>query len=357
MKRKKLISILTTACMVFALAGCGSTDTKDSGNTEAVITEEAVTEAPTEASEDTSTAFPITISHAYGETTVKEKPERVVSLAWSNEDAVLALGIVPVGTSAANFGAVGESGLLPWTEEAYAFLGETNPVVYDDTDGFDYEAIADSNPDIIVASYSGMTKEEYDTLSQIAPTIPYKETAWKTTWRNQTMEIATALGLETEGKDLVAETEKTLESVKEAHSEVVGKSAALFWIDPTDLGTFYVYTTTDPRGAYLEDLGFEFPESIAQIDDGTSFSLAISSENIDLLNDVDIMIAYGDEETLKAMQEDPLFSQIPAVANGNVVLLDAASKLAAACNPSVLSIPEMAEEYMSLIHTTYTEAE
>lgn len=350
-KREKAIYLLTAVCMAFALTGCGNTKADSTGG--ATATE---TVGPMDAV-DAEVSFPITISHAYGETIVEEKPERVVSLAWSNQDAVLALGIVPVGTSAANFGAVSENGLLPWTEEAYASLGENAPVVYDDTDGFDYEAIVDSNPDIIVAPYSGMTQEEYDMLSQIAPTISYSETAWKTTWRKQTMEVAAALGKEAEGKKLVAETEEVLEGVKKTHPDIVGKTAALFWIDPTDLGSFYVYTTTDPRGAYLEDLGFKFPESIAGLADGSSFSVSISSENIDLLNDVDIMIAYGDEETLKAMQADPLFNQVPAVARGNVVLLDSTSKLAAACNPSVLSIPTMAEEYMAEINRIYKEAE
>ena len=177
--KKRGISFLLAVGAMLAVTGCGSEKTKESAvadDTQAVSEETAATEEAA-ASEATETGFPLTVSHAYGETTVKEKPERVVSLAWSNQDVVLALGIVPVGTSAANFGAVGDNGLLPWTEEAYEALGESNPVVYDDTDGFDYEAIADAAPDIIVAAYSGMTQEEYDTLSQIAPVVPYKETA------------------------------------------------------------------------------------------------------------------------------------------------------------------------------------
>ena len=55
-----------------------------------------------------------------------------------------------------------ENGLLPWTAEKYKELGVENPVVYDDVDGLDYEAISDSNPDVILAAYSGLTQEEYD---------------------------------------------------------------------------------------------------------------------------------------------------------------------------------------------------
>ena len=41
--------------------------------------------------------FPVTISHALGTTIVNQPPERIVTLGWSSEDAVLALGKIPVG--------------------------------------------------------------------------------------------------------------------------------------------------------------------------------------------------------------------------------------------------------------------
>ncbi len=51
-------------------------------------------------------------------------------------------------------------------------LGVDAPNVFDDVDGLDFEAISDCDPDVILASYSGLTQEDYDTLSQIAPVIP-----------------------------------------------------------------------------------------------------------------------------------------------------------------------------------------
>ena len=38
----------------------------------------------------------------------------------------------------------------------------------------DFEAISDANPDVILAAYSGITQEEYDTLSEIAPVVAYQ---------------------------------------------------------------------------------------------------------------------------------------------------------------------------------------
>ena len=180
--RKKVLSIILGMAMLSGvLAGCGSNggDTVQN-NTAAESEASAETVDPdTENTETESeeTQYPITISHAYGETVIESKPERIVTLGWGNQDTVLALGVVPVGVSAANYGYVTEHGLHEWTDEAFASLGESNPNVFDDTDGFDYEAISDAAPDVILAAYSGMTEEEYETLSAIAPVVPSSDTA------------------------------------------------------------------------------------------------------------------------------------------------------------------------------------
>lgn len=77
---------------------------------------------------NTSTQFPITIKHAFGETTITEKPERIATIAWGNQDVPLALGVAPVGVSKGNFGELTKDGLSPWTQEAFKKLGVTEPV-------------------------------------------------------------------------------------------------------------------------------------------------------------------------------------------------------------------------------------
>ncbi len=42
-------------------------------------------------------AFPVSIEHAFGSTTIQERPERVVTLGWSAQDVAYALGVPPVG--------------------------------------------------------------------------------------------------------------------------------------------------------------------------------------------------------------------------------------------------------------------
>ena len=67
-------------------------------------------------------AFPVTIEHVYGETTIDSAPERVAAVAWANAETALALGVVPVGMPIIEYGG-NEQGTTPWIDEALEELG------------------------------------------------------------------------------------------------------------------------------------------------------------------------------------------------------------------------------------------
>ena len=110
MNSKRYFSFFTMLLIsILALVGCADKES---------ISEEADTsKSQTTDSEQTATDYPIVIKHAFGETVIEEKPERVATVAWANHDVALALGVVPVGFSAANYGVQDDSGMLPWTAE------------------------------------------------------------------------------------------------------------------------------------------------------------------------------------------------------------------------------------------------
>ena len=321
------------ACAVL-MTGCSGTATEENkgGDT----------------AQNTSGAYPITIKHAYGETVIESEPKNVATISWGNHDVPLALGTVPVGVSKANYGKSDENGLLPWTAEKYKELGVEKPVVYDDIDGLDFEAISDSNPDVILAAYSGITQEEYDLLSQIAPVVAYPKNAWQTLWREQITMDATAMGKQAEGEKLVEELDALIKEKTANYTNLKGKTAVFCYFNPADLGKFYIYLPTDPRAAYLTDLGLSFPESISKLG-ADSFSIEISAENIDVLKDADILVAYGNDDLLKALQSDALLGTVPAVKNGAVALIEDGSVLSASCTPSALSIPATIDEYLEIL--------
>lgn len=353
--KRQILSVLTALVMTASVTACGASSSTVENIDETSVTSEnaaaEVTNSEATNSDAADVSFPLTIEHALGSVTIEEKPENVVAIAWGNPDVPLALGIVPAGVSEANFGPVDENGLLAWTAKGFADLGVENPNVFDDTDGWDYEAIADCNPDVILAAYSGLSQEDYDRLSEIAPVVAYPSVAWATTWQEETVNDAAALGLEAEGKALVENTEKLIQEKLSAYPDLAGKKVGFFWLSEDDLGSFYIYTNNDPRAAFLGDLGLETPESVLNlIEDEDAFYVTVSAENADLLDDVDIIITYGKESLITAMQNDGRFSKIPAVNSGAFVLLDSNEVLAAASTPTILSIPYCIDDYLKALN-------
>src|SRR5690606_23937120 len=41
-------------------------------------------------------SYPVTVEHAFGETVIEEFPERIVTLSWMSQEAIIALGESPV---------------------------------------------------------------------------------------------------------------------------------------------------------------------------------------------------------------------------------------------------------------------
>jgi len=294
-------------------------------------------------------AFPVTIEHVYGETTITEKPERVATVAWANHEVPLALGIVPVGMSKVTWGDDDDNGVLPWVEEKLEEMGAETPVLFDETDGIDYEAVADTEPDVILASYSGMTQEEYDTLSKIAPVVAYPDVAWGTSVDVMVEMNSKALGLEDEGKALIEELHAESEAALDEHSVLKDKKVLFAYFDPSDLSTIGFYTAADTRPGFLHSLGLPFPSIVEENKDTELFNLEVSAEEAQKFDDVDLFVTYGDDSTVAALQADPLLSKIPAIAEGRIAILPNATPIAASANPSPLSIPWGLGDYFAIL--------
>ena len=341
MNRRQFLAALASLGLVAACAP--SLARADDKKAEGEATEGDSAAAPAD------DAFPVTIKHAFGETVIETMPERVVTAGWSVHDVPLALGVAPVACEAANFGVKEGETLLPWSLEAYKALGVDEPVTIDNNDGYDFEAISDALPDIILCTYSGVTEEDYAELTKIAPTVPYPETAWSIPWRENIKIISESLGMKEAGDKLIADTEKLLAD-KAAEYGVKGQNVVLLNVSATDMGTLYFYLTTDGRGEYLADLGFNMPPSLVEMaGDSKDFYIAVSAEDADKLSDIDGLVVYGDEAFKEQIMADPLLALIPAVANGYLAMVEGTDPLAAAANPTCLSIPATVDEYLKLI--------
>ena len=117
----------------------------------------------------------------------------MATLGWSDQDHALALGVAPVGATKLTWGG-NSAGSSDWFDSAIEEEGAKAPVRYDDADGAPIEEIAKLSPDLILATNSGITEQEYAKLSKIAKVVAYPEAPWVTPWQTSLESVGKALG-------------------------------------------------------------------------------------------------------------------------------------------------------------------
>ncbi|MFB9730861.1 iron-siderophore ABC transporter substrate-binding protein [Ornithinimicrobium kibberense] len=296
--------------------------------------------------EDTGT-FPVTVDHAFGSTEITADPQRVVTVGWTDHEVMAALGEVPVGAVTINWGG-NEAGSTDWFDEAVTELGHDPADItrYDDSDGIPVDEIAAMEPDLIIGTNSGMSEEDYDRLSRIAPTVAYPETAWATPWRESVELVGQAIGRPEQAQEAIAETEAEFESAREEFPQLEGTSFAWGWFSPTDTSTIGLYNVIDLRPQFLTELGMVNAPVVEEMSGEENFSANLSAEQADTL-DADVFIFYTDGGfTADKLLEDPLLSQIPAMASGAYVEADEPQEVVGMSSPTPLSIPVAIDRFV-----------
>ena len=288
---------------------------------------------------------PVTIEHAFGSTEIAEEPERVVTWGWGTADAAIALGVTPVAMPSQSYGG-DEDGLLPWLKDSLEEQGEETPTLLSETEEPPYEEILEAKPDLILAQYSGITEEQYDALSKIAPTVAYPDEPWATPWRDVITTAGEALGKATEAEQIVSDIEADVAEAAEAHPEFQGRTIAAV----RDLGGFYVYTGADPRVEFLEDLGFELAPSVPELDTGEStFYYSISYEETDKVTS-DVLLSYHDtpaeEEAFMTSDSTASMQQFQDETIANVVGPDV---VASVSPPTALSLSYSLDDFVNAL--------
>lgn len=322
--------LASAAASVLALSGCAP----------AANTEESAARSATG-------SFPVAIEHAFGETEIEAEPERVVTLGWGSTDAAVALGVVPVGMEAQSYGG-DENGVLPWVAEALEELdAETPAMIPSSTEEPAYEQIAEQAPDLILAVYSGITEEQYDLLSEIAPTVAYPDAPWATPWTEVVTTVGTALGKTEEADRVLEEIASVTAEQAEAHPELAGTTVAAV---ADFAGTFYVYKGADARVDFLFDLGMTDAPAVNELANGdSSFSYQLSYEELDKL-DSDVLVLYSDtKDAEEAFLSTSHAQTIPAVANGTVASVVGVELVAAVSPPTALSLTWGIEDYVEIL--------
>ncbi|MEM7343885.1 MAG: ABC transporter substrate-binding protein [Chloroflexota bacterium] len=263
---------------------------------------------------DGDAGFPLTLEHKYGSTTIDEQPLRVVSVGYSEHDELLALGVTPLGVRQWYGDYPYE--VWPWAQDE---LGDAQPETIA-TDVINFEAIAALEPDLIVGVTSGMTEEEYEFLSEIAPTLPQSGdyVDYGVPWQEVTRVLGQAVGRSEQAEKIVTDLEDRFVEIRETYPEFNAASLAVaFWWNETP----GVYASQDARPRLLGDLGFVTPEMYDELA-GDSFFLSFSEEELPEMLDVNLVVwlAATDEE-IQGICDQPLRATLTTAQEGREVYL------------------------------------
>ncbi|MBJ8029928.1 MULTISPECIES: ABC transporter substrate-binding protein [Bacillus] len=294
MTRTKNIFILCIVMLTVMIAGCGKEEKKET-NTAAEGKESYV------------------IKHAMGETTIKGIPKRVVVLTNEGAEALLAVGVTPVGSTKPRAG-----------EEWYPHLAKElkdTKVVGTERD-VNLEAIMKLKPDLIIGNKMRHEKV-YEQLKEIAPTV-YAE-ALRGDWKENFTLYTKAVNKEKEGQKALDDYKKRIEAIKEKLGDKIVSKVSIIRFVPGDVR---IYQKNSFSGVVLQDIGFKRPT----LQDKDDFAIkGVTKEQIPNMDGDYLFYFTSDKDAnknnegntiAKEWTEDPLFKQLQASKNNKVFEVD-----------------------------------
>lgn len=289
----------------------------------------------------------VTVKHAFGETKISSAPTRVVSAGFTDQDDLLAVGVVPIAVTDW-FG--GEPfGVWPWAQSK---LGTAQPVVLNLTNGIQIEQIAALKPDLIVATNAGLDQETYAKLAAIGPTVAQSgQNAFFEPWKDQANTIGQAVFKFDEMTKLISDVDAKFTDVGNANPHFKGKKVAV--VSATSYHGDYDVTPPGWRTEFLTQMGFGEPDGLHELvkDDRARVSHDRLASVLDTA-DVVVWTTQSDDEQA-ALVADPMFAALKSTKAGRNVFTgkDLAGALAFT---SVLSYPVVADRLPPMISKVLT---
>ncbi|ANB59714.1 ABC transporter substrate-binding protein [Anoxybacteroides amylolyticum] len=247
-----------------------------------------------------------TVEHAMGTTEIKSTPKRVVILTNEGTEALLALGIKPVGAVKSWLGD-------PWYDHIKDQMDDVKEIGTESEPSL--EAIASLKPDLIIGNKLRQEKI-YEQLNAIAPTV-FSETL-KGNWKENFMLYAKAVNKEEKGKEIMSAYDQRIEALKAKLGDKLQMKVSIVRFMAGDVR---IYHKDSFSGVILDQLGFARPES-QNINDFAE--KGVTKERIPAM-DGDILFYFtyeeGDGAATKVEDEwinDPLFKNLNVAKQGKV---------------------------------------
>jgi len=287
MKKRILKTIVATCMTAMMFVGCASNNTTN---------------------EDKTTENTVTVTDVRGEVEIPANPKRIVDLS-GNSDILSILGYKVVGT--ANSDAYDYTKFPSYLEET---LSGAKILGYSMQDTMDVEAVMNLNPDLIVIST--VQEKMYDALSKIAPTVMIQLEALN--WKDDVRALGKVFDKEDVANEWIANYES---KAKEAGDKIKAK----YGDDTTYLsflasgGQFFVFDGAGFGDVLYKDMGLAKPEGMPE---QTDISLpVVTYEGLAAIK-ADYIFAIATDEDLAQLEANSIWNNLPAVKNGNVVILE-----------------------------------
>ena len=286
--KKRILKTLVATCMTAMMfVGCASNNTTN---------------------EDKTTENTVTVTDVRGEVEIPANPKRIVDLS-GNSDILSILGYKVIGT--ANSDAYDYTKFPSYLEET---LSGAKILGYSMQDTMDVEAVMNLKPDLIVIST--VQEKMYDALSEIAPTVMIQLEALN--WKDDVRALGKVFGKEDVANEWIANYES---KAKEAGDKIKAK----YGDDTTYLsflasgGQFFVFDGAGFGDVLYKDMGLAKPEGMPE---QTDISLpVVTYEGLAAIK-ADYIFAIATDEDLAQLEANSIWNNLPAVKNGNVVILE-----------------------------------
>ena len=268
-----VLSVLTAGLII----GCGLSESPESDPSPTV---------------DASPQLPDTdcrvLEHDLGKTEVCGQPQNVAVIGVHSLDLLLSLGVQPTGYAASSPHG-GEIFDQPVQQIPYlGHLVTTQPVNLGRGGEPSLEKLAALKPDLIVGEAS--RSDNYDLLTQIAPTLQWQNRMAKGQWQESLQTIAAAIGQDEKAAAVIQQYETRIAEARADLADVVAAYPKLLLLGANrlDEGAF-VISADSYLGELLNKVGFQ----LVSQPNATGGTAPISIEALPELNDADTIIILG----------------------------------------------------------------
>ena len=295
-----------------------------------------------------SDSGPVAVTHVFGETTVPVPPTRVVCAGLTEQDDLLAVGVIPIAVT--NWFGDQPFGVWPWARDR---LDGAEPAVLSIDHGIQVDEIGRLKPDLIVAVNAGLDADTYRALSSIAPTIAQSGgEAYFEPWREQATALATAVFKSDQMDRILRDVDERFAAAGQANPQLRDRTAVL--LDGRLERGAATITVDGWRTEFLTAMGLRVPDNLAALASSDGTAVITGDDLASATASADVLIWCTDSDAERdALLADPAVAGLDNTAQGAAAqgrnVFTTGDLAAAIAFASPLSYPVVAGQLPALV--------